>query len=348
MRALPASLLLACGAPASAQNAQVFLGAELVLRFSPAVEPGLGIEATSTVLPQPIGPELGVYGDVRALLRSGIELSVGGHGGLGVKSYGDGTGYWPTAGANVEAGPVWGTRWGHGLRIGGELRGDVGEVGASVVHLFRPDVGSAWTLSTASAGVQAPLLSAWVTGRPLRVGAGWVLPAWRAAPGTVLGRAARAWLEQAREELASVGTFLRLAAELRLHDAPEGLVRRALRAARDERRHARVCLRQACRHAGGPLWLGGLPPLAPRAVPLQVLADEALVDGVHGEGEAAATAHALARRSTDPHEAQVHAVIAQEESEHAALGLDLVKWCASRGALARGAGPPAGWPRRQG
>lgn len=57
------------------------------------------------------------------------------------------------------------------------------------------------------------------------------------------------WLAaQAHLEAASVPAFLRLARELRTHAAPAALVRAAMAAAGDERRHARVMTTLARRH----------------------------------------------------------------------------------------------------
>ncbi len=175
---------------------------------------------------------------------------------------------------------------------------------------------------TTSLAVQLPIPPVFpVEGRPLRVGAGRLVP-------RVLHRAdapAR-WIAAGREELASVGTFLRLRAELRALGSPASLVERAGHAAREELGHAAMCFGMA----GGAV--ATFPPWTPRRFASAghargVLGQEARVDGCHNEGEAVRRAERDAIDAPDARAHAVHAQIAREERGHAAFGAEVARWC---------------------
>lgn len=177
-----------------------------------------------------------------------------------------------------------------------------------------------------------------IDGRPLREGGRPVLP--RACALGPLDGAARAWLTRGRVEQASVPAFLQLAAELRALGAPRPLVGRALQAAREEAGHARLCYAMVARRTGQPVLAAPMAPVGPRPgsrrLRLSRLAVEALQDGIIGEGEAAARAARRRDAARDPLEARVEHRIVVEETRHARLAEDVLRWARSEGAGGRG------------
>lgn len=166
-------------------------------------------------------------------------------------------------------------------------------------------------------------------GRRLRDGDSTVLPAVAA-----LDRdgerdpLARAWIEDARAEYASIAAFERMARELAAAGAPEALVGAARRAAGDEARHTELCGRMV----DAPFWLLPLDPgygeprwRKPTQEALATLAREAWLDGCLGEGIAAARA-ASAARSAGPDAAGVQREIAADERRHAELAWSILDW----------------------
>ena len=203
-----------------------------------------------------------------------------------------------------------------------------------------------------------------VSGRPLRA-RGKVVTAplavregasdgWRGA-GPVpdvssLSRAAREvladeWTANARAEHASVPAFSRLSLTLVSLGAPARLVEAAHRAALEEIEHARLAFALAGAFAGAPAAPGALTDLwrerATTATSLLELATESLVDGCLNEGHAAAVATAAAARARDAALCAAWAAIARDESSHAALAWEIVRWCLEQ------AGPDLGRPLRK-
>ncbi|MCB9683746.1 MAG: hypothetical protein H6735_01735 [Alphaproteobacteria bacterium] len=148
-----------------------------------------------------------------------------------------------------------------------------------------------------------------------------------AARAEVLGPTGLAalWARDAADEGEAIAAFLALAAELAAAGAPRALVDGALRAARDEVLHSAMAAVQAARH--GSIGEITLPTPPARAPDLARLAVESYVDGVIGEGAAAAEAAEAARRTGDAH----HARIAVDEARHAALGAAVVDWALEAG-----------------
>ncbi len=187
-----------------------------------------------------------------------------------------------------------------------------------------------------------------VEGRPWRRGSGraaWVAVArwgrrrsWRRArvPGVDARSArglARSWARAGEFEHASIGAFVDLAADLRVHGAPGALVARCEAAAADERDHTARCFALASRYAGREVRPGVDAPAPTRrqAPPIAVLATEALRDGVVNEGAAAVLAAEQLRACTDPAAAEALAVIARDEATHAELGWSILEWCLDAG-----------------
>lgn len=171
-------------------------------------------------------------------------------------------------------------------------------------------------------------------GRPLRDGTRLLLPELLQAssaltPASLTPRARR-WAEDARAECASVPAFLRLAAELSAHGA-NALAARALRAARDEVRHARACLAVAHSESGVHLELGPVPLPGPRVADLETLARESVIEGCVGEGAAAADARARLQAERSPIARRALTLIARDERRHAKLAEDVVRFCVARG-----------------
>jgi len=212
------------------------------------------------------------------------------------------------------------------------------------------------------------MLLATVSGRPLRVGRRTHLPrivrvGRRTRAGTCdvgpIARLAlrRHWTHAARLEASSVPTFERLAAELDLLGAPRSLVERARAAASDETRHAALCAEIAAHFGARPFVCAPLAPELSRSRPActpALLAHEALIDGVHGEGVAAAMAHASLADTNSPGVHAALTVIAEDEARHAALAEDVLVWCRAIGeasverAVARGFAELARRPRWHG
>ena len=149
------------------------------------------------------------------------------------------------------------------------------------------------------------------------------------------GKLARAWLDDARAECASIPAFLALARDLSVNGAPRALVDRALSAARDERRHTALCSALASGYAGVDLRPAALetPPARDpsRSQALLRLAAESWQDGCLGEGAAAAFARRSLATSTDDDVASALAIIARDEAAHAQLAWDVAAWCIEEG-----------------
>jgi hypothetical protein len=214
----------------------------------------------------------------------------------------------------------------------GQKRWAVGGLAASVVLLGPAGLAllgtcvAVWAVAQGGVGHGRPLA---VRGRT-RVAravarADWADPVAVAVPDDPVERAelARAWTRIALAEHASIPAFARLGCEL-VARAPD-LVERAHRAALDEARHARVAFGLASAYAGSPVGPGALPEAI---APFESgrLADDALLDGVAGEGFSAAVLAECARRVADRELARLLDGIARDEAEHADLARDVLAW----------------------
>jgi hypothetical protein len=123
-----------------------------------------------------------------------------------------------------------------------------------------------------------------------------------------------AWLADAAQlEAASVPAFEILAAELRAHDAPPGLIARALESADDERRHARIMTALARAHGATP---GPVRVIAREPRDLEAIARENAVEGLVREAYGARVA--------------IDHAIAVDEQRHADLAADVHAWLRPR------------------
>jgi hypothetical protein len=131
----------------------------------------------------------------------------------------------------------------------------------------------------------------------------------------------------ARLEAESVQAFVELARELDAHRAPPALVDGCLRAAAEERRHARVMSALARAR--------GVAPRSPRPSgggirPLETIARHNAVEGCGRETFGAL--HAAAQAASLPRAAERAALrgVARDEASHAALSWAIHRWAGSR------------------
>ncbi len=127
----------------------------------------------------------------------------------------------------------------------------------------------------------------------------------------------------ARLEAVSVDAFAIMAAELRAHGAPAALVRAALRAERDEVRHARTLSALAAQYGGK------VPMDSVRRGPVRSLVDIALENAIEGcvrETYGALVATYQAEAARDPRVGAAMRRIAVDEARHAELAHDVHAW----------------------
>jgi len=137
-----------------------------------------------------------------------------------------------------------------------------------------------------------------------------------------------AWFARlAHLEAASVHAFVGIARELRAFGAPRGLVQRALKAARDEIRHAWLVGALALRYGAEPI-VPAVEPPHPR--PLLAFAIENAAEGCVRETFGAMVAAWQARAASDPVVRAAMTRIADDESRHAELSLAIDRWARAR------------------
>jgi hypothetical protein len=127
-------------------------------------------------------------------------------------------------------------------------------------------------------------------------------------------------------EAASVVAFERLAEELRAHGAPDDLVRDALRAAKDEVRHARATKNVAERHGAK------VEDVCVDERPIRdlfAIAIENAVEGCVRETFGALVATYQAKKARDPMIARLMKQIAKDETRHADLAWRVAAWAQS-------------------
>lgn len=157
------------------------------------------------------------------------------------------------------------------------------------------------------------------------------VPLARDLPADVRGRLAAVWRRRGALEHAAVASFGRFALDLVALGAPEGLVREALRAIRDEARHARAAFEIAVAfgdvgHRSGVLAVD--PSLYTNLV--------GFVRGVVHEGCVAETVgvailEARAAGATDAGMRRVLRGLSREEARHADLGWRALAWALAAG-----------------
>lgn len=135
------------------------------------------------------------------------------------------------------------------------------------------------------------------------------------------------WFVQATQaEMASVGAFLLLRAELRSHNAPEELLQRCLLAAKEEVEHAHL-LGQVCQEMGWEIpapQIGSLEEQSQRS--LFALAVENMVEGCVNESYSALQAFHQGMVLENPKLRDIFRQIAKDETEHAQLARDIHSW----------------------
>jgi len=153
------------------------------------------------------------------------------------------------------------------------------------------------------------------------------------APPTAPSSLAAYFSAAAHLEAASVYAFRAFARELSAYDAPLELVSAATRAERDEVRHARAVARLARRFGGRYV----KPRVRAAAVrPFEAFAHDNAVEGCVRETFGALIATWQAAHARDPEVARALDVIANDETEHAALSWAALRWSFARlGAEAR-------------
>jgi hypothetical protein len=143
---------------------------------------------------------------------------------------------------------------------------------------------------------------------------------------------ASAWLRDAQLEHASVAAFARFSLQLLAFGAPPELVGAAHRAALDEVVHAQACFALASRYAGHAIGPGELP--MPRSLAPSSLTDAALAsvrEGCVAETIAAHLAYEQLQRASDETAQGALLRIATDETQHAALAFQFVRWAISIG-----------------
>jgi hypothetical protein len=143
------------------------------------------------------------------------------------------------------------------------------------------------------------------------------------------------WAQEASAECASIPAFLALARDLTRVSAPSSLVDAALRAAREEATHTRLCTALANQHADVPI--EAFMPPTPQAMDidaqtlLERLVLEAFWDGCVAEGSAAALARRAVVHAKDDTTRTALSVIKRDEQGHADLARDIVAFGLSVG-----------------
>jgi len=128
-------------------------------------------------------------------------------------------------------------------------------------------------------------------------------------------------------EAASIDAFKTLRAELRAHGAPRRLRDSALRAERDEVRHARTMAAIARRFGGAPT----KPRIVQKGIrSLEAIAIENAVEGCVRETFGALVATVQAERARDRRVRSAMKKIANDETRHAALSWSLARWLDSK------------------
>lgn len=141
---------------------------------------------------------------------------------------------------------------------------------------------------------------------------------------------ARAWLRDAQLEHASVASFARFSLQLLAFGAPAELIGAAHRAALDEVDHAQACFALASRYAGRALGPGELPmPSSLAASSLTEAAAAAVREGCVAETIAARLAYEQLQHATDETAQGALLRIATDETQHAALAYQFVRWAIS-------------------
>jgi hypothetical protein len=143
---------------------------------------------------------------------------------------------------------------------------------------------------------------------------------------------AKAWLEDARMEHASIASFARFALDLLAFGAPAELVEAAQRAMGDEIRHARLCFSIAAAYSKTPLGPGPIPLDGVRpSIALAEAAAAAVREGCIGETVAALMLEQQAQSARSPALRAILRELAADEANHAELAWKFVRWALMSG-----------------
>jgi hypothetical protein len=170
----------------------------------------------------------------------------------------------------------------------------------------------------------------------LAPGAQWCAPASPALEGlspALRAVLAEAWRQDGSFEHASVASFSRFTLQLLAQGAPATLVDGALRAARDEVQHARLCLGLAAAYAGAaqsPTSLRTDDALDTGTDAISIAVSLAS-EGCIAETVSARLVAAAAERATDPCVRETLETIARDEAEHVELAWKALAWLMKRG-----------------
>lgn len=155
---------------------------------------------------------------------------------------------------------------------------------------------------------------------------------------TTAAALARAWLEDARQEHASVAAFARFTMHLIALGAPPDLVTLSQRASIDEVHHARACFALARRYGGAAIGPGALSlDGALGSISLEAFAALTVHEGCVGETLGALLADEQSEQSRDTEVRRLLIRIARDELRHAELAWRCVRW-----AIDEGGAPVAG------
>jgi hypothetical protein len=145
-------------------------------------------------------------------------------------------------------------------------------------------------------------------------------------------RLSQAWTEVAQVEHASIAAFARFTLQLLALGAPASLVEAANAAMADETTHARLAFAVASAYAGRALGAGALSiDGSLEATSLRDVVVATIREGCVGETMSAIQATETLSYVTDPALRDVLAAIAEDETRHAALAWQFVKWAIEHG-----------------
>lgn len=145
------------------------------------------------------------------------------------------------------------------------------------------------------------------------------------------------WSDVALLEHASIASFSVFSLSLLAVGAPPSLVEGAHHAAADEIEHAKLTFRLASRFAGEPLSPGPLSigdASAALASGLVELGVSTMREGAVGETVGSVEARAAFERATDDEVRRVLAKIERDESAHAELAWQTLRWAVDQGGAA--------------
>ncbi len=140
------------------------------------------------------------------------------------------------------------------------------------------------------------------------------------------------WLDDARQEHASVAAFAQLTLQLLALGAPPELLAASQVAGADEVRHAQGCFALASRFGSGLVGPGPLPVNgALDSIDLVSVAVATFEEGCVGETVAALLATEMRGHARDTQVVTLLNAIAEEEAQHAELAWSIVRWAVQLG-----------------